>query len=771
MFQRIIDFVKKSFPYFSKDKSSSTQLNQKLLKDLKGKKVPSWRQIKHIRRVFSPQEKKLFNVAIILLLIGLAWGGVVWTKDYRTQVPAVGGKYVEGVVGSPQLINPLFSSLNSVDKDISSLVYSGLMRYDSDQKLVTDLAKDYQISNDGKTFTFELRKGVTWHDGKKFTAEDVIFTYNKIKDKKINSPEYVTFKDVQVDKLGKYKVRFELGKSYPGFLHNLTLGVIPKHIWQGITPQRIRLTQKNLQPIGTGPYQFKKLAKDNTGYIYKYTLERNDKFYRKPPYIQSLVFRFYRNYSGNEGVIQEIKEQAIDGLRFVPPRKRGEIDKKSIKIHKLKQPQYTALFFNLKQNKFLKNEKVRKAVSLAIDKQRILQEALKGQGEVISDPILSMFGDYKNATSTKFNVKKANSLLDEEFDKIEKDKYKELRKISLIKEKNIDNTASTNTLESYYKESDPIIEEEYTGEPGDYEKSVVINSRSNSTTERQVTLNLQGNPGDQIVISNDTDFENNKTREFQKNIKWDLTPGDGKKWVFVKFKGEDEKVVYDSIQLVDQFLSEKEYMEMEIEPNKKKINSIKEQIKEELDSPQTFYRVGEEDEILSFGITTLDTEEYKQSAKLIKSFLSEIGVKVDLRFLSPRMLSQKAVEDRDYDSLLYGVVVGASGDQYPFWHSSQTESPGLNLSQYESNNVDEILSKVRSATTSKKVKEGYMQLQEQISKDKPAVFLYTPYYNYAQSNKIKGFDLNSIYSTENRFSGIVDWYTETETDWSLPLSL
>ncbi|PSO45225.1 MAG: hypothetical protein BRC22_01305 [Parcubacteria group bacterium QH_9_35_7] len=427
---------------------------------------------------------------------------------------------------------------------------------------------------------------------------------------------------------------------------------------------------------------------------------------------------------------------------------------------------YTALFLNQKQNKFLQNKTMRSAISLAIDKDRVLQEALQSQGEVIHSPILPGFSGYSDDLQSEFNVKKANKKLNEEFKKVDKKEYRNLRKLSLLEEGGLAGTASTNTLKSFYRESDPAIQEEYTGDEGEYDQAVIIESGSNSTSQRKVTLNLQGSQNSKIVISNDTDFEDNKTRNFKSEIKWTLTPGNGKKWVFVKFQNsQGEQVVYDTIQLQNQFLSEKKYISKEVEPNQARIDKIKQQLDAELDNPQTFFRKDDEDNLVSFEIVTQNSDEYKRVAKLIKNFMAELGIRVDLKFVTPRSLSQRVIKNRTYDSLLYGVVVGGDGDQYPFWHSSQTEPPGLNLSQYENEDVDKLLDRIRTSTSSKKREQIYQKFQQKITEDQPAIFLYRPFYNYAQSKKIKRFDISGIHSPADRFSNITDWYLETKNRW------
>ena len=113
-------------------------------------------------------------MVVILLVISIL---ALKTYDLFTlTVPAYGGTYSEGLIGSPRFINPILAQTNDVDTDLSKLIFSGLMKYDKDKQLIPDLAESYQISDDKLTYTFQLKKNIKWHDGEPFKADDVIFT-------------------------------------------------------------------------------------------------------------------------------------------------------------------------------------------------------------------------------------------------------------------------------------------------------------------------------------------------------------------------------------------------------------------------------------------------------------------------------------------------------------------------------------------------------------------------------------------------------------------
>lgn len=423
----------------------STHDDLALIRKVKGKKMPGLSQIGHIKKILSSQEKRIISLCVLVMVIGFGLFGFDLFKKNTVNVPTVGGRYTEAIIGSPQLVNPIFAAINDVDMDLVSLIFSGLMKYDKDQKLNPDLAESFEISEDKKTYTFHLRHDVVWHDGSPFTAKDVVFTFQTIQDPAVGSPLYVTFKDVVVEASDDYTVKFALNEPFASFTSTLTVGIIPESVWFDILPDRIRLHKQNLQPVGTGSFMFKKLVKDEAGYIKSYELERFDKYYNKPSLIKEFVLKFFAEYEGSDGALQALRGQRVDGLSFIPHDMRNKVERKYIDLHTLQLPQYTALFFNQQGNAILKENKVRTALAQAIDKERILREVLKNEGQIIDGPILPGFPGYSpEIAKTEHSVDKANEALDKIYPRVLAKDYVDVRRAAIMKE--IGYTTSTEAI-------------------------------------------------------------------------------------------------------------------------------------------------------------------------------------------------------------------------------------------------------------------------------------------------------------------------------------
>jgi peptide/nickel transport system substrate-binding protein len=118
------------------------------------------------------------------------------------------------------------------------------------------------------------------------------------------------------------------------------------------------------------------------------------------------------------------------------------------------------------------------------------------------------------------------------------------------------------------------------------------------------------------------------------------------------------------------------------------------------------------------------------------------------------------IKPRAFEALFYGIVVGADPDMYPLWHSSQVEA-GLNIANYDNNEVDKLLEDARKSSDNEVRREKYLQFQEYLAEDLPAIFLYSPTYTYLQSKKLKGFDVVTIITPQDRLANITDWYLKT----------
>jgi peptide/nickel transport system substrate-binding protein len=377
----------------------------------KMQKLPTWTQLRHLPKLLSPLEKKISLAGVALLLIGgLLLGLRLWNTN-RSLVPAVGGEYTEGLVGTPQLINPIYAISSDVDMDLERLIFSGLMKFDPEQGLVPDLAESYQISNDHKIYTFTLRDDARWHDGTPVKADDVVFTISAIQNREYRSPLFVSWSGVAVEQIDERTVRFTLSEPFAPFLSLTVVGLLPAHIWQDVNPANAELTELNKKPIGSGPFQFEKLAKDAKGTIKNYTLKRNADFYGGAPYIEQLHFKFY---SDNSEALNALKNRQVEGMGFVPLEETAALSHdRDLQLIFPSLPEYTAVFFNQKRQPNLTDALIREALTLATDKDAILQKALFGHGQSINSFILpSAVGYYPDVKKINFDLPDAQDRLE-----------------------------------------------------------------------------------------------------------------------------------------------------------------------------------------------------------------------------------------------------------------------------------------------------------------------------------------------------------------------
>lgn len=166
---------------------------------------------------------------------------------------------------------------------------------------------------------------------------------------------------------------------------------------------------------------------------------------------------------------------------------------------------------------------------------------------------------------------------------------------------------------------------------------------------------------------------------------------------------------------------------------------------------------------LAFTISTLDQPEYLQAIEILKESWEEIGVRVEVKTYSSEEILPDVIKPRSYDALLFGEIVGNDPDPYPFWHSSQSKDPGLNLAIFYNRSVDQLLEEARKTNDVEQRRPKYLHFQNILADELPAIFLYNPTYSYGIHKKIKGIEKN-IYITEpaDRFRKIPQWYIKTD---------
>ncbi|MFH1253139.1 MAG: peptide ABC transporter substrate-binding protein [Candidatus Uhrbacteria bacterium] len=426
---------------FRRSKSLENLTKNQILKLTATKIWPSWGQWKQLGRFLSTKEKKILTGSLVIAsLSSLTLIGEL-ALAHRLEIPAVGGEYTEGLVGTPQFINPLYSSASDVDSDLTKLIYSGLFKWTESSGLVPDLAESYIVSEDQKTYTVKIKNNAKWHNGDPVRSSDILFTIQSIQNPAYHSPLVSAFRGVQISEVDEQTVQFVLEEPFAPFLSTLTVGILPSSLWAEIPPKNVPINSLNLSPIGSGPYKFEKFIREKNGEIRSYSLVRFNEFYNQPAKIEKLSFKFYSDF---ESAVAALTNQNIEGLNFVPNHLIGEVQKnRSVNLLTPSMPQEVSLFFNQETQPLLKDANLRQALALTIDKSAIVNNVLGGRGAVIEAPILpGMIGYYPEVAKISPDLIAAAALLDKtDYTEISPDNFR-TKKI-----KKTENGETTETLE------------------------------------------------------------------------------------------------------------------------------------------------------------------------------------------------------------------------------------------------------------------------------------------------------------------------------------
>ncbi|MFA5080099.1 MAG: ABC transporter substrate-binding protein [Candidatus Paceibacterota bacterium] len=377
--------------------------------------LPSFSQWSQFFKILPKSEKILFIFLVVIFLSSLFYSISAFYYQNTEVIPNEYGTLQEGMVGQPQFINPLYAQNSEIDKALLELVFSGLVTYDNQGKIIPDLINEYHFTDDGKTFEFSIKENVEWHDGEALTMDDIIFTFELIQDPVYLSPLQGYWTNVEIVKNSEYKGFFKLKQPYSNFMDNLAnIKIMPKHIWEGMPIQAILASSElNLaNAIGSGPYMIDSMVQGQSGKnkrIRSITLAVNKNYYNKKPYIQKIDITFLLQ---KDDLNYLLKTGALDA-GIVDNGAYNSKDFEKVENKEVANADYFAIFLN-NQKENISNKKIREALSLAINKQEILNE-LSNQGYIVNSPILSEFYGLPLPKNTnQFDLEKANSILNEE---------------------------------------------------------------------------------------------------------------------------------------------------------------------------------------------------------------------------------------------------------------------------------------------------------------------------------------------------------------------
>lgn len=347
----------------------------------------------------TPKERVLLGVFFIMLGFGLILLSGQLLKTSTQPKGEKGGFFSEGIGSQPRSLNPLFANQANISQPTTPLVFSSLVKFSPQGKIIMDLAKDFEIKKEGRVFIFRLRKNVKWHDGQPLTAKDVAFTIDQVQNNKA-TPFKLNWEGVEYEILGPYEIKFNLPNPYPPFIVNASLlPILPRHILS---------SSHKLELVGSGPYKVTTIRKTNH-HILKVLLTANPYYYKKKPSITQLTLKYYPN---PQAAYLAFKRGEVDSVYLSQTSSTASLP--GYNVYKALLPRYFAIFFNPNQNPLLQEKKVRQGLALAIDKNKLIKTVIKGQAVPINYPLPQFIISNRRPSSIPptFNPQKAKQMLE-----------------------------------------------------------------------------------------------------------------------------------------------------------------------------------------------------------------------------------------------------------------------------------------------------------------------------------------------------------------------
>lgn len=340
-------------------------------------------------------QKRDAIVAILALFIGaiiLAASPVAGADAAKTMNIALAEE--------PDNLNPV-SDANAYD---IMKIYSGLVKSDEGLKMAPDLAESWEVSPDGKSYTFHLLSGIKWQDGEDFTADDVLFTYDVVRDDKWLSvfpvsSEYKNIEDITI--LDPSTVKFTLKESIVPYLERFALPILPKHLLEG---QDLTTTEFWQKPVGTGPFMFQSWK-----HAEELVLAANENYFGPAPKVNTLRYIIVPDASAR---VSLLKTGEVDAIQIDPQTMKVLENEPGIVVHSVPSAQWYSMNMPNKEWPFNIKE-VRQAMGYAINKQQIVDTVFMGQGVPSYGPINPKSWAYNPDIAFSYDQEKAAQLLEQ----------------------------------------------------------------------------------------------------------------------------------------------------------------------------------------------------------------------------------------------------------------------------------------------------------------------------------------------------------------------
>jgi peptide/nickel transport system substrate-binding protein len=368
-----------------------------------------------IRRFDRLLSVRRFVVIWISLFLVLILAGVMQLRNlsayYQALQPVSGGLYTEGLVGNFTNANPLYAT-GAADTAVSRLVFSGLFKYDNNNRLTGDLAQDYSLLNNQTRYSVHLRHGLKWHDGKPVTADDVTYTYKTIQNIEAQSPLYSSWQSIKVTKQNQYTVNFDLPNPLSAFPYSLTNGIIPAHILQKTPVEQLRSLPFNTNPVGTGPFEWKFIevtgASSDTRQQ-RISLSADKNYQGGAPKLDGFNIITFSNEQHMLAAFNSKQISAMSGLENEPSQLAKD---KSAVIHTTPLTTAVMAFFNNSQPP-LNDAAVRRALVESVDRHQ-LNNLLGQPVQTVDGPLLKgQLGYDAKIIEPSYNLDDAKQILDQ----------------------------------------------------------------------------------------------------------------------------------------------------------------------------------------------------------------------------------------------------------------------------------------------------------------------------------------------------------------------
>jgi len=372
--------------------------------------IPKKQEVLRAVKSFSRTRKTVFLVvACIFFVSGISLFSQTLIQPFEQEVPAQGGIHKEGIIGTPRFVNPVLS-LSTADKDVESLIFSGLTRKTREGSIILDLAEDFSVSADNLIYTFTIDDNARFQDGEKVTVDDIVFTIQQIQNPEIKSPKRVSWEGIKVEKIDEKTVRFVLSQPFISFLENTSVGILPSYLWNTVPNEEFSFSPLNIEPIGAGKYKVKDITKSKGGAVNSYLLKASRYYSGEKPFIRKIKLYFYEK---EENAIKAFRGNDIHALAGISPQSLSSLSKKTT-VYTATLNRMFGLFFNQKDNAITSDIKIRQAINLALDREQIIQEALVGFGQAIESPLQTTIETTNIKNSFTANKEKSVSILEQE---------------------------------------------------------------------------------------------------------------------------------------------------------------------------------------------------------------------------------------------------------------------------------------------------------------------------------------------------------------------